>query len=163
MALFFCFAAQFLRPLRTNPGPKSCGTKGSGKHNPRRAEFYLSQPLPAGPETARTAGRSGRAGALATPALSPAFFHTGPAPRPRKRRPRISAESGPDTPRKPPWGRYPYPALQAATQRLTGASSGDTCRCCLFLCIASQFLICLSFAVWQQFNFSQKDLTTPIK
>ena len=84
-ALFFCFAAQFLRSLRTNPGAKPSDTKGAGNHDLGRAKFCPLRPRPAGPETARTAGRSGRAGAFTTPALSPAFFHTGPAPRRRKR------------------------------------------------------------------------------
>ena len=74
-----------MRPLRTNPGANPSDTKGAGNHNPGRSKFHLLQPRPAGPETARTAGRSGRAGAFTTPALSPAFFHTGPAPHPRKR------------------------------------------------------------------------------
>ena len=82
----FC-DADFEGGIYCNPGANPSDTKGAGNHNTRRAEFYLSRPLSAGPKTARTAGRSGRAGAFTTPALSPAFFHTGPAPRLRKRHP----------------------------------------------------------------------------
>lgn len=131
-ALLFCSAAQFLRSLRPNPGPIPRDTKVSGKHNPRRAEFYLLQPFSAEPQTARTAGRSGRAGEFTPLALSPAFFHTGPAPSSKP-------AAVPNLPQKPLLGQLPYPALQAATQRPTGANSGDTAGAAFF------FVLCVSF------------------
>ena len=91
------------------------------------------------PEIARTAGRSGRAGAFTTPALSPAFFHTGPAPRPRQRRsPTFLPKAGQTCPGSL-LGEEPYPALQAATQRLTGANSEDTAGTVFFFVLRVSF------------------------
>ena len=127
------------------------------------------------PQTARTAGRSGRAGAFTTPALSPAFLHIGPAPCPRTRRPRIFVQTGENSlipllglfpPNPLPLGFGGSPLVsrcrpQFASKTLFGTatlpspSSGHTAAHrgkqrgnswrCLFLCIAYQFLIWVSF------------------
>ena len=118
-ALFFCFAAQFLRSLRTNPGANPPDTKDAGNHDPGRAKFCPLRPRPAGPETARTAGRSGRAGAFTTLALSPAFLSS----------PALRFDRGPTAAQiclKMRSGVAPCPAHNRPTQPLTEANRRDT-------------------------------------
>ena len=103
-------------------------TKGAGNQNPGRSKFHLLQPRPAGPETARTAGRSGRAGALATPALSPAFFDTGPAPSSKPAPSPICLE--------PLIGIATLPSPQSGHIAAHRGKQRGYCRCRLFLCIA---------------------------
>ena len=62
-----------------------------------------------------------------------------------------------------PW-RHSYPAHPRRMAH--SGPQGQTAGILLalpFLCLACWILIRLSLAVWQHFNFSQKDLTTPIK
>ena len=75
--LFLFCGANFAGEL-PQPRNNSRGTKGAGNHDPDRPEFCLLQPRPGNRETARTAGRSGRAGAFTTPALSACSFFRPP-------------------------------------------------------------------------------------
>ena len=111
------------------------------------------------PETARTAGRSGSSRGTLSPALSPAFFHTGPAPRLASAISLVSAQIGetslipllrlfPPNPLPLGFGGSPlvsHRRPQFASKTLVGAAtlptfkrphrahSGDDCLCCLFL------------------------------
>ena len=129
----FC-DANFEGGIYCNPGPKPRSTKDIGNHDPGRAKFCSIRPRPAGPETARTAGRSGRSGAFTTPALSPAFFT--PALRPYP-----SPPPAPICLENPCWGSYPthpFKRPHSGSQEQTAVILPQ-----LFLCIACQFLICL--------------------
>lgn len=87
------------------PGRKPDTAGLTGIHDPVGVIFLLSRPRWEKPETARTAGRSERAGAFTTPALSACLFFV--------LRPLV--EKAPQTGANPlGWGRWSTPARRRA-------------------------------------------------
>ena len=113
----FC-DANFEGGICCNPGPKPRSTKDIGNHDPGRAKFCPLRPRPAGPETARTAGRSGRAGRL-RPRLFLLLFFT-QALRPHRSPPpsQICLEN-------PCWGSYPTQPFKQPHSGPQGRTTGE--------------------------------------
>ena len=97
--LFLFCCANFAVEL-PQPRNNSRGTKDTGNHAPDRPEFCLLQPRPGNRETARTAGRSDRAGAIKRRLFLPAFFSLSNPSR------ILPVQAGPNL-LKPLGGRYP--------------------------------------------------------
>ena len=146
-----------------------------GGTTPKEQNFTVHNPAPQGPKLPALRAEVAEPGHLRPRLFLLPFFHTGPAPCPRTRRPRIFVQTGENSlipllglfpPNPLPLGFGGSPLVsrcrpQFASKTLFGTatlpspSSGHTAAHrgkqrgnswrCLFLCIAYQFLIWVSF------------------
>ena len=107
MAFYFCFAAQILRGNCRNPGTIPVALRVQGTTTPTGRNFAFYNPVPETVKLPALRAEVAEPGRL-RPRLFLLLFFT-PALRLvlASAAPRIFAESGPDTPRKLPWGSYP--------------------------------------------------------
>ena len=161
---YLCFATQILRGVSAvTPDQISLTLRAQGITTPEGANFTFYNPAPQCLKLPALRAEVDEPGAFTTPALSPAFFHTGPAPRLRKRhiprfrpnRRNLAHSAAPTLPTEPASAGLrrepsclPPPAsiclenpcwgsysTQPSKRPHRGSQRGY-CLCCLFLCIA---------------------------
>ena len=119
----FC-DADFEGGICCNPGSNPAVLRIQGITTPEGANFVFYDPAPQSLKLPALRAEVDEPGRLRPRLFLLPFFHTGPAPRPRKRRPRIFAESGPHTPWKPSWGRDPTQPFKRPHRGLRGQTTG---------------------------------------